>query len=354
MEFELTNKQREYLGLELVEEYWKKVQLSNKCYVYFDGDVVKKRIDYLPDYYRENQMNEETSNEQSILLPKTKRGKEKKLTASNIMDRMGYGNYFIYNDGEILIANITTQQTYYTSDMACTECNGIDKLDSWLENWIANINEEHMQEMEKFKTAKKVHCKYKEGDFFRFKIDCGKYGYGRILFNFDRLRKEKIPFWDIMFGKPLVIKVYHIITEEKFIDLKKLQKLPAIPAQHIMDNVFYYGEYEIIGNLQLEENELDSPIMYGSENNKIIFQQGPVYKLIDFSSDVMVRGNFRNSAIGFTIRVYKNILEECINKNSNLPYWNQEITKDDLRNPTNTDKYELILKQFSDAKCVTT
>ncbi|MFI3200664.1 MAG: hypothetical protein R3Y54_03935 [Eubacteriales bacterium] len=71
MVFELTNKQREYLGLELVLEHWVKIKLSDECYAYFDGDIVKKRIQLGAEYYLENEMNVETANEGSILLPKT-------------------------------------------------------------------------------------------------------------------------------------------------------------------------------------------------------------------------------------------------------------------------------------------
>lgn len=355
MTFELTNNHRKYLGLKLVEEKWDKVQLSDTCYVYFEGEIIRKRIIESEDYYYECEMNEETTQNRSVLLPKTKRGKEKKFTVPTLMERKCYGNYFIYNKDRIRIANFTTQQTYYSSDMDDITCDGIDDLQSWIDKWISNSTEEDLLNIEKFSKAERIHCKFKEGDFFRFKIDRKNYGYGRILFNFHRLRKEKIPHWDILMGKPLIIKVYHIITKNPSMELEELREMPSIPSQYIMDNVFFYGEYEIIGNLPLYDNELDFPIMYGRSISqlsldKIMFQRGPIYKEIPYSPEVLISEDFRFNRIGFGLNVNKQVLEECIREKSNQPYWNQSlyINKGDLRNPKNVKERELVLKEFGE------
>lgn len=51
---ELTNEQRQYLGLELVEPSWERVEIPNnsckpelstgKIILYFDGDILRKEI----------------------------------------------------------------------------------------------------------------------------------------------------------------------------------------------------------------------------------------------------------------------------------------------------------------------
>lgn len=355
MAFELTNNHRKYLGLELVTEKWNKVHISDTCYVYFEGDVIRKRIIASENYYYECEMKEETSQNRSVLLPKTKRGKEKKLTVATLMERKCFGNYFHFDKDKIRIANVTTQQTYYSSEMAGTNCDGINELQAWLDNWVANSSEKDLLDIEKFSKAERRHCKFKEGDFFRFRIDRETYGYGRILFNFDNLRKEKIPHWSILMGKPLIIKVYHIITKNQLIQLEELRDMPAIPSQYIMDNVFYYGEYEIVGNLPLNDSELDFPIMYGRsishiDLNKIIFQRGLVYKEIPYSPEALISGDFRFNRIGFGLNINKRVLEECIKEKTNQPYWNQSIyiNKGDLRNPANAKERDLVLRQFGE------
>lgn len=320
--------------------------------LYFDGDIIRKCIVIRENFYREESLYEVTRNNRKILAPKTNRGKEVKLTKANLDKRTRKGTYFLFSGDSILIANYSTQKTYYDSKMASVKCNSFSELSVWLKNWINNTTEEYLEEIKLFSSSKREHCKYKEGDFFRFRIDRGLYGFGRILLNYHRLRKEKIKFWDILFGIPLVVKVYHIISSDPNIPITKLKTLKAIPSQFIMDNIFYYGKCEIIGHEKLNDNELDFPIMNGrsidfKDLDKIIFQQGLVYKTIPYENG-KVLGRFR-SGIWFNLNVNREILQKCIDCNSNDPYWNRDIKylKEDLSNPMNKEMYKLVLKQFN-------
>jgi hypothetical protein len=76
--FELSNEQRKYLGLNPVEKAWELVQL-NDMYLYFDGDIIRKKILSDADTYFEEELSEKTAENRTILLPKTAKGKPKKL-----------------------------------------------------------------------------------------------------------------------------------------------------------------------------------------------------------------------------------------------------------------------------------
>lgn len=110
-----------------------------------------------------------------------------------------------------------------------------------------------------------MHCKYTEGDFFRFKLGRRQYGFGRILLNIHPLRKKDNKGWPhhyglgLLFGKPLVVTVYPIISDSKDVDIAMLSRLNALLSQYIIDNVFFYGECEIIGNLPCRSMSLNSP-----------------------------------------------------------------------------------------------
>jgi len=197
MAFELTNNHRRYLGLELTAEQWDKEQLSDECFVYFHGDVIKKLIIVKNEYYYECQMNEKAANNRSILLPKTNRGKEKKLTAATIQNRSRYGNYFSYDKGFITIANVTTQKTYYCSQMASANCEGMNQLQSWLDNWVSNSSEENLLDMDNFSKAERMHCKFKEGDFKYNSIGWGLDVTRQVLEACIR-EKSNQPYWNQM------------------------------------------------------------------------------------------------------------------------------------------------------------
>ena len=81
------------------------------------------------------------------------------------------------------------------------------------------------------------------------------YGYGRILVNYDKMRKDGVEFWDVFFGKPLCVAVYHMVTDRNDLTPAELVNYKMLPSQMIMDNCFYYGECEIIGNLPIDSDE---------------------------------------------------------------------------------------------------
>ena len=84
--FELNNNQRKYFGLEPVQDSWDQVPFKGDAYrpdsvLYFDGNTIKKQVISTEERYSEVQYDEQTDNREFI-LPKTKKGKPKKLTPS--------------------------------------------------------------------------------------------------------------------------------------------------------------------------------------------------------------------------------------------------------------------------------
>lgn len=356
--FELTNEQRKYLGISLISSSWDLIKLipspydKYDTYAYFDGNIICKRINIGENSYMEYDLNEETTNGRTELLPKTARGKIVKLTASTLEKRTPRGMYFSYYNGFVSISNSETNRTFYDSYNEDIKLKNFEELSCWIKRWISDTTMEDLKELAEFLSLNKKHCKYYAGDFFRLKLNRRLFGYGRILLDYDKMRKEKIKFRDILMGKPLVIKLYHIATSNKNINCNDLKDLEAMPSQFIMDNVFFYGEYEIIGNLPLADNELDFPVMYGAtidvtESNKILLQSGRKYfELINGNRPLYP--NFTNNGVGFTLDVKLPILKKCIEQRNNQPYWEQNnyMTNKDLRNPKFDAERESICRQF--------
>ena len=82
LKFELTNEQRKYLGLIPVEEHWELVKFDNNVYYYFEDDTIRKKISVKGNYYHEAELNEKTTENRTMILPKTTRGKIKKFNFS--------------------------------------------------------------------------------------------------------------------------------------------------------------------------------------------------------------------------------------------------------------------------------
>ena len=362
--FELTNEQRKYLGLIPVEEHWELVKFDNGIYYYFEDDTIKKEIKVSKNYYHEAELNEKTAENRTMILPKTKRGKIKKFNYTATESFSPFGTYFTFSTDGVIIANYTTQRTYYSEIFSEKEKISLDNLKKWLDKWMKETTEEDLEEIEEFKNAKRKHCKFNEGDFFAFKISRREWCFGRILLDVSKLKKDenfkKNKNYGLanLMGKPLIIKVYHKISDNKNIDLKELSKCLALPSQAIMDNIFYYGEAIILGNLPLKPEENDmfisvSESISGIDKNIAYLQYGLIYREIPLSDyEKLIKElkigaqTLRREGIGFVIDTYK--LKECIEAKSNSPFWKKYKKHNipDLKNPDHIELKRKIFKAF--------
>ena len=362
--FELNNEQRKYLGLIPVEEHWELVKFDNGIYYYFEDDIIRKEIKVSKNYYHESELNVKTSENRTMILPKTKRGKIKKFNYTVTQSFSPFGTYFTFSADGVIIANYTSQRTYYSETFTEKEKISLDDLKKWLDKWMKETTEEDLEEIEEFKNAKRKHCKFNEGDFFAFKISRREWCFGRILMDVSKLRKDenfkKNKNYGLanLMGKPLIIKVYHKISDNKNIDLKELSECLALPSQPIMDNIFYYGEAVILGNLPLKPEENDmfisvSESISGIDKNIAYLQYGLIYREIPLSDyeklikDLKIGAQtLRREGIGFVIDTYK--LKECIEAKSNSPFWEKykKHNVPDLKNPDHIELKRKIFKAF--------
>ena len=364
LQFELTNEQRKYLGLIPVEEHWELVKFDNGIYYYFEDDIIKKEITVSKNYYHEAELNEKTAENRTMILPKTARGKIKKFNYTATQSFSPFGTYFTFSADGVIIANYTSQRTYYSETFSEKEKISLDDLKKWLDKWIEESTEEDLKEIEEFKNTKRKHCKFKEGDFFAFKLSRREWGFGRILLDVAKLRKdenfEKNKNYGLahLMGKPLIIKVYHKISDNKNVDLKELSECLALPSQAIMDNIFYYGEAIILGNIPLEDHEYDMLISVSESISYIdkdiaYLQYGLIYREIPLSDyqklikELKIDAQtLRREGIGFVIDTYK--LKECIEAKSNSPFWEKYKKRNvpDLKNPAHIELKRKVFKAF--------
>lgn len=288
MAFELTNEQRSYLGLTLIEDSWEKVLFTKQITLFFNGNVLCKKINIGENSYFETDLNENTSENKTILLPKTAKGNPKKLNFTALQNCRGVGVYFRYN-GYVTIANFTTQTTFYASFGNEEEGQNFDDLKRWLDQWINDSTNEDLKRLHDFKSMARQRKKYQAGDFFTFKLGRRQFGVGRILLVVDPIRKAvkkgviKEKHYGLrLMGKPLIIKVYNKVSDTEDFDLEELVSCPAFHSDYIEDNVFCYGEYNIIGNRPLQSGELEFPISYsrsinGQDPDTVYIQYGMIY-----------------------------------------------------------------------------
>jgi hypothetical protein len=359
--FELTNEQRKCFALPPVLDTWRKIEVKAGpyddyvTYAYADGNRITKviQVSDTPGYemYHEFGVEQMLSDEMDKIQPKTSKGKPQNFTAPNLVKKTPIGMALSFSRDYIAVHNNTTDQKYYSSHYTLDKINNLLEFSKWVEDWCRNTGEKELSEIDCFSKHTKIHQKFREGDFFRYRIDRGLYGYGRILVDYGKLRKDGIPFWDMFMGKPLCVAVYHVATSDTNVQPQELVHLKMLPSQMIMDNIFYYGECEIIGNIPIDPREDNYTIHYGRSialrDNRILYQSGKTFAAID-DGELIGGCGFMNNAIGWNLKVKLPILLECIKENSNAPYWDSmpEWCFQTLQNPKYRDALNQIKKQM--------
>lgn len=367
--FELNNEKRQFFGINPVLPHWERIlfkgdALRADSILYYDKNTIKRYIISTNSQYEEKQYNENTKN-QNILLPKTDKGKEKKLTPA-ILEKCNPINTYckIKNNKSILIGNHTTERTFYNSEFDNFGENQTVAIDEIVNNFIDTCPKTQLSEIAEFNSETRKNIKYKAGDFFRFKINRTYYGFGRILLDINKITKQKLinnnHGLHSLAGPPVLIKLYAILSEQKNLDIEYIKKQISLPSSYIMDNHIFYGDYEIIGNNKLEENELNFPISYGRRNDQnnnvyIFLQWGLIHlelPLKEFSKylydDRISLGlnPYKYTAIGFSPSYGINDIKSAIAGNNVYNTSLDWTTKFDLRSPANEEIKNEIMNKF--------
>ena len=359
--FELTNEQRPCFGLQPIDPDWERIVAKPSPYhqhatiAYAQGNTLQKIIRTGNFVYSEWDICEELSEDRQYLLPKTGKGKPILFSAANLEKRtpLGMCLSFALNPSihvpHISLYSYRSQWIYFTAEYDRLFMTDIDDFREWVENWCADTGPEDLAEIAAFAARPRQRVNFQEGDVFRFRINRRLYGYGRVLVDYAQMRKKKIPFWDVMMGKPTACSVYHIVTERKDVSVEELKNLRSLPSVHMMDNHLFYGDFEIIGNIPIGDRE-DYPIMYGDSHSVlergVMLQCGKLYRKLE--GEKAFSFQFRNGGIGWGLRFQLPVLRQCIEEGSNNAYWNQSdrAVQRDLRNPKFRAELERVAAQF--------
>ena len=358
--FELTNEQRRCFGLAPVEETWERFYVKTSHYDHFtavayaEGCTLKKLIRVSDVMYAEEEMEETISPDKKVIYPKTAKGKPANLSAAVLLKRKNRGMCLSYYKTYVSLYSADNEMNYYLSETDDPGVTCFSDFIAWVNDWCADTSPADLADLRAFAAAPRRHVKYREGDVFRFRIGRRKYGYGRILVDYPKMRKEKTPFWDIFMGPALECAVYPIVTERTDVTAEELAALCPLPSDLMADNRIYYGEYEITGNIPITENE-DYMIHYGSSINAREFGQGVVmiqYGKLFFrrTGIAPVPGceGFALNGVGYGPNADRNLLEAVIAAGNNDPYWERDLynLKNDLRNPAHADKRRAVMLQM--------
>lgn len=270
LSYRLTDEQRPYFGLNRIEDGWEEVEVKPGTVVYYEGDTIRKVIHYdfhLCFTYKEYDTEMHT-NGRSAILPKTPRGKEKKITPSNILSVMPTGCTLIISLSSS-DSNKSAIHAYNSRNSIRLPIDGdqhihsLGDLEAWMRNYIRTCPPDYFGKVLRMRETPHRTIKYKTGDLFRFEIDREHYGYGLIIGKLAEMRKhvpESHP-WHSMMTVPLLIRIYELKTKDRNMPVEEVSSHRLLRACMMSDGEIIWGTHEMIGNKTLDERDIDYPII---------------------------------------------------------------------------------------------
>lgn len=358
--WELTNEQRRCFGIAPVGAEWRCLRLPRSKYddydtaLYLDGCQVRYMVRHGEMLHSEHVMDETLTEDGQFIVPK-RSAKPIKLSAATIVKRKPVGMYLSFakypqSSGAVCLNNATCAQSFYSNWTAGGAVDSMEQFRQWVEDWCADTTEADQREIDEFAARTMQTVKHREGDVFRFRWNRRLWGYGRILLDYDLMRRKKIPFYDCMMCRPVVIEVFKIVTENRDLPVSEVLAAESLPGQNMMDDGLHYGEFEIIGNAELpEDRDARCPIMYGTGprfDGVLRFQQGRIYREIPGGKAIGGR-RYLNNAVGWGIDITLPQMCRCIREGS-AAYWTLTNwkTQADLRSPANAADQAAVRKQM--------
>ena len=176
-----------------------------------------------------------------MLLPKTAKGKETKLTPANFEKRTPRSIYLHADRYCLRIASYASQTTFYDSVWESSYGREMDFRDE-IERFIAESGSDRARKIDEFKRAGRKNIKFKSGDFFRFKLDRDRYGFGRVILDGHKLRKSGLlPEGHTMLnfmGRPVFIELF-AHASQGWASVGELMAHPRLLMDVMFDNALF-------------------------------------------------------------------------------------------------------------------
>lgn len=297
----LTNEERRYFGLDPILPKWERFEVKPGFIAYFDGDTIRKTVSFrtAPDAENENFLDyHETDNEihtrgRQVVLPRTARGKEKKLNYTSISGMKPTGCSFwmnlAYQNWTSGLTAVNTRNSIYLPIEFPDDLDTLARFRQWMADFAAACPPDYFEKVERMKNTPHRTVKYFNGDIFRFEVDLEHYGFGLIIGQIRKMQKDGLlqdeHILRTTMGVPLLVRLYQLKTTDKNKPVEEITAYPLGKTFIMMDNQVIWGAYDLVGSKKLEASDIDFPIQAGPSTSG----QDPDYVRICWGLGSIVR-----------------------------------------------------------------
>lgn len=283
--FVITNEERRYLGLNPIEAEWEVSQFYSKTNlwhkrttVFWCKDTIKKIIYESKRVSRERityesimESDEEILSEnREWLLPRTNRGKKKKVNATNIFScssAAGCWFHFHLDTADKATVSMSIASGRNHKRIATGEWDRIKNIRNdadfheFMKYYMETCPPDYFDKIKALRECKHVTVKYKTGDVFRMEIDRFHYGYGIITGRIREIQKWKeLPSQHSLrklMTVPIMVRYYDICTTDANLSVEELAQIPLGRIDICSDTDILWGTHSVVGHKELQEDDIE-------------------------------------------------------------------------------------------------
>ena len=249
-------------------------RLKKRTVLFYEGNTIVKVIyeeysvkedgSYSWRSYNEFDTHLETDN-RTMLLPLTARGRAKPVTPTNVMAVMPFGcKLYIYlqsGESRIYAKNLRNNQ-----EISVGEKDRVRKILSdadfhaFMRYYISTCPDDYFERIAAVRNMEHQTVKFKAGDIFRCQVDRQHYAYGLMLGKTRELEKwAELPkehsFRHVMM-QPIIVRMYDLVTTDKNMTANALSDKALRPPKLCSYCDILWGTHKIIDHKQLEPDDI--------------------------------------------------------------------------------------------------
>jgi hypothetical protein len=381
-----TNEERKYLGLNPITDNWDITQFFSKTNlwysrttVFLDGEIIKKIIveekkllqdNAKPVFHsiQESDTNLQTENREYI-LPLTKKGKPKKISAStiNAINPFGCSFYFSLELGQKVSTHMAIYNRRNNLSIAIGEKERTEKIQNdtdfheFMKYYMASCPTDYFPRIERLRKSKHKTVMYHTGDLFRIEIDRFHYSYGLITGQVNNIRKwkelpENHSLRELMMV-PIMVRYYELVTTDSGLSADELSAYPLSRVDICGDNEIIWGTHTIVDHKDLVLQDIEFNLVC----NKIqeLNPHATVYTYDMLASDGIITSPpthmlYVEWGTATTFFPYENLSQRMLNymKEYRSPHGgvSMTISPDNIAQETFNFKNNLLNKENSEIK----
>ncbi len=277
----LTDEERRYLALDPVSPEWETVAaysvthwLKKRTVYFYEGNTIVKVIfeEHSVDenggicwkIYQEFDTHLETDN-RTMLLPLTSRGRAKPVTPTNVMAVMPFGCdvsiYLKKGESSICAGNRRNRQYIALGENDRIKDIATDSdFHAFMEYYIPTCPDDYFERIAAVRSMEHKTVRFRAGDIFRCQVDRKKYAYGLILGKTRDIEKwkelPKLHSFRHLMMQPVIIRMYDFITDDRDMTAEELRGKPLRTPGICSDCDILWGTHPIVAHKELEPDDI--------------------------------------------------------------------------------------------------